>query len=214
MKEIHHFIFERYKISLPLISKQCLAKKEDTFKTYIKTTVEQYPTYVLVDKVKNAEYFIGTNHDEMDPDEECARIVSLMVLEKDVFVGPEKIILFDSLLMYIFKHADKRYATKMLKMVFEQDLIYNKVANAVTKLPNFHIPSFGKMKIESDNARYSARMQDILKLPTNDSSGVFQRFKFTTKKYFDDIVDQCDGLIYEGSEHMRTNAVSIRTNGG
>ena len=65
----------------------------------------------------------------MDPDEKCARIVSLMVLEKDVFVGPQKV--SSSLIHYLCTYPsmqDKGYAT--------------------TKL----------------------RRQDILKLPSNDSS--------------------------------------------
>ena len=49
--------------------------------------------------------------------------------------------------------------------------MYNKVVYAVTKLPPFHIPGFDKMIIESDDVRDSSRMQDSLKLPTNDSSG-------------------------------------------
>ena len=42
----------------------------------------------------------------------------------------------------------------------------------------------------------------------------FQRFKLTKKHHFDDNADQCDGLIYEGSEHMITNEISTRTNSG
>ena len=59
-------------------------------------------------------------------------------------------------------------------MGFEQSSMCNKVVYALTKLPIFHIPSLGQMNIESDDVQNSARMQDILKLPTNDSSGYFK----------------------------------------
>ena len=81
----------------------------------------------------------------MDPNEECAMIVSLMVLEKYVFAGQENVL--SSLIHYVCTYPSmqgKGYATKTLKMFFEQSSMCNKVFYAVTKLPKFHIPSLGK----------------------------------------------------------------------
>ena len=119
-KEIQHSIFGRYEISLPASIKREYALKEKTFKTHIKTSVEQYTTYVLIDKINNTEYFNGTNLYKMDPNEECARIVSLMVLEKHVFAGQEK---SSSLIHYLCTYPSmqgKGYATKMLKMILNK----------------------------------------------------------------------------------------------
>ena len=87
----------------------------------------------------------------MDPNEKCARIVSLMVLEKHVFVRQE---MPSSLIHYLCTYPSmqgKGYATKFLKMVFDQDSMYNKVVYAVMKFPPFHIPNFGKIKMKSDD---------------------------------------------------------------
>ena len=209
VKEINKFLIGRYRISLPNDN----LKEKANLKTHIKNIVAKCSTYVLIDKVKNSEYFIGTKRDDMDPDEKCARIVSVMVMEKNIFLGPHK--KSSSLIHYLCTYPsmhDRGYASKILRLVFDPDVLCNKVVYAVTKLPYCFIATYGKMRIDSDDVKNPLKMKNVLKLTLHDSSGVFKRFKFTRfKNIHGDIVDECDLLIYAGSEHMRTNAVSIRS---
>ena len=95
--------------------------------------------------------------------------------------------------------------------MFDQEAYQDKNVYAVTKLPEFHAPSLQGMDINSIEVQESTSMQRILKLPKNDTSGFFEKFKFTLKKKSSGgIVNQCDKLIYKGSQHIVTNAVSIR----
>ena len=54
----------------------------------------------------------------------------------------------------------------------------------MAKLLKFHIPSFGKMNMKSDDVQNSARMQDILKLPSNESSVFLSNSNSQERKLF------------------------------
>ena len=57
------------------------------FLEHVKSTVDKYTTYFLVDLVRNSDYFLGSKWDERHNNDCCERIVSVMVLEKDIKVG-------------------------------------------------------------------------------------------------------------------------------
>ena len=98
---------------------------------------------MLVDKVLNRDYYLGvTQKDIINPDEICERIVCTMVCELDILVGYQK--KSSSLIHYLCTYPTMQcrgYATKVMKMVFEQEHLKNKSVYVVTKLPEFHAPS-------------------------------------------------------------------------
>ena len=72
----------------------------------------------------------------IDPNKVLDRIVCIMVCELDILVGPKKV--SSSLIHYICTYPTMQcrgYATKVMKLVFEQDTLCNKVVYAVSKLP-------------------------------------------------------------------------------
>jgi len=218
--EIKQFIFKRFKIIPPFTYQFEPLEMEKTFKTHIKTTVDHYTTYFLIDSVKNSEYYIGEDLLEMEPAALCPRIVSLMVLEKDVRVMDEDPACLIHYLCTYPSMQGKGYATKILKMVFDQEYLSKKVVYAVTKLPPQHTTNLGKIDKEHNDVQIPARLKLMLKHNTeNDSKEFFRKFYFEEfknggrKEVGADIVDQCQDLIYEGSEHMRCNQVSIAETG-
>ena len=138
---------------------------------------------MLIDKVKNEDYYLGVKNGLMDPDEICDRIVCIMVCELDILIGSRK--KSSSLIHYLCTYPTMKcrgYASKLMKTVFEQDVFQNKTVYAVTKLPEFHEPSLIGMNTKCDEVKNSEKMQHILKLPKNDSSGFFKKFQFSLKK--------------------------------
>ena len=90
VKNIKKFIATRFKMTF---SKRDKAYKTTLteFKAHISNTVDKYSSYVLIDKVKNSDYYLGMKKDKMNPDKECDRIVCVMVCELDIIVGPMKV---------------------------------------------------------------------------------------------------------------------------
>ena len=166
--------------------------------------------------MKNKDFYLGMKKSGFDPDKEVDRIVCIMVCELDVEVGRKKV--SSSLIHYICTYPTmkcKGYATKVLKLVFAQESLSNKVVYAVSKIPLSHVPTHSIVDLECPRVQKSTRMQKILMLPENNSDGFLSKFKFTKKKFLDDDhnvvpIDQCDGLIFEGSEHMISDAVVLR----
>ena len=58
-----------------------------------------------------------------------------------------------------------------MKLVFEQDILCNKVVYAVSKLPLLHITAHSIVDLDCPDVKKSTRMQKILQLPENNSSG-------------------------------------------
>mmetsp|Transcript_52528 Transcript_52528/g.52885 ORF Transcript_52528/g.52885 Transcript_52528/m.52885 type:complete len:122 (-) Transcript_52528:620-985(-) len=95
-----------------------------------------------------------------------------MVCELDVHVGPKKV--SSSLIHYICTYPTMQcrgYASKVMKLVFEQDTFCNKVVYAVSKLPLFHITTHSIVDLDCAEVKNSTIMQKILQLPDNGSSG-------------------------------------------
>ena len=67
VKNIKQCIATRFKMTF---SKRDKAYKTTltNFNAHISNTVDKYSSYVLIDKVKNSDYYLGMNKDKMNPD--------------------------------------------------------------------------------------------------------------------------------------------------
>ena len=186
IKTIKIFIIERFCLTYPKIDGEIdggFNINSKKIKSHICNTVDRYSSYVLVDKVRNRDYYLDVKNGLMDPDQICDRIVCIMVCELDILVGSRKI--SSSLIHYLGTYPTiqgRGYASKVMKMVFEQDVLQNKSVYAVTKLPEFHAPSLKIIDIKCDEVQNSTKMQQILNFPANGSSEFFKKFKFSLKK--------------------------------
>ena len=124
--------------------------------------------------MKNSDYFLGMKKDGIDPDKKKDRIVCIMVYELDILVGPKKV--SSSLIHYLCTYPTMQgrgYASKVMKQVFEQEALINKVVYAVSKLPFPYSTSPSIANINCPEVKESTSMQKILKLPKNGSAGFF-----------------------------------------
>ena len=82
---------------------------------------------------------------------------------------------------------------------------------SVTKLPEAHHIAFNGIEMDGQEFKESELGSKISDLPRDDSHGFFKRFGFTTEKnQYHDIVDECNDMIYAGSETKLSHAVHIR----
>ena len=144
------------------------------FKAHISNTVDKYSSYVFIDKVKNHDYYLGMKKGGINPDEDFDRIVCIMVCELDIVVCHKKV--SSSLIHYLCTYPTmegRGYASKVMKLVFEQHALCNKIVYAVSKLPSLHAKSYSTMDLDCPDVKNSTKMQKILQLPITDSSGFF-----------------------------------------
>ena len=94
VKTIKIFIMERFCLTYPkkdgeMDDRFAATRKE--FKYHICRTVNDHSSFVLIDKVKNKDYYLGVKQKGLnDPDVICEIIVCTMVCELDILVGSQK----------------------------------------------------------------------------------------------------------------------------
>ena len=100
----------------------------DELKNHINECVNSYTTYILVDEVKNKEYYTSTSgskrtkHKEQNPEKKASRIVSVMICEKNVHVDGQ--CHHFCLIHYLCTYPSMRergYASTLIKCVFQEN---------------------------------------------------------------------------------------------
>ena len=88
VKTIKIFIIERFCLTYPKKDGEMDDRYDDTrkeFKYHICRTVNDHSSFVLIDKVKNKDYYLGVKQKGLiNPDDECERIVCIMVCELEI----------------------------------------------------------------------------------------------------------------------------------
>ena len=79
---------ERFCLTYPKKDGEMDDRYDDTrkeFKYHICRTVNDHSSFVLIDKVKNKDYYLGVKQKGLiNPDDECERIVCIMVCELEI----------------------------------------------------------------------------------------------------------------------------------
>ena len=68
VKQIKLFIAARFRLNFPNRTSKLYKSTSKEFKAHISNTVDKYSSYVLIDKVKNKDFYLGMKKSGTDPD--------------------------------------------------------------------------------------------------------------------------------------------------